>query len=50
MAWHVPTFLGDSLWRTEAGMPLLLARPGGGTPADYVEERAERFALLGIDP
>jgi hypothetical protein len=29
---------------------LLLARPGGGTPADYVQELSERFALLGIDP
>ena len=38
MAWHVPTTLGDALWRTEAGLPLLLARPGGGTPANYVEE------------
>jgi Phosphotransferase enzyme family len=38
------------LWRTEAGLPLLLARPGGGHPADYVQELSERFALLGIDP
>jgi aminoglycoside phosphotransferase (APT) family kinase protein len=50
MALHLRTTLGDALWRTEAGLPLLLPRPGGGTPADYVDELAERFALLGIDP
>ena len=50
MALHVRTALGDALWRTESGLPLLLARPGGGTPADHVQEPSERFALLGIDP
>ena len=49
MALHVRTSLGDALWRTEAGLPLLLPRPGGGTPDDYVDELAARFALLGIE-
>jgi aminoglycoside phosphotransferase (APT) family kinase protein len=49
MALHLRTSLGDALWRTEAGLPLLLARPGGGTPDDYVDELAARFALLGIE-
>ena len=48
MALHVRTSLGDALWRTEAGLPLLLPRPGGGTPDDYVQELAARFAMLGI--
>ncbi|HEX3803983.1 MAG TPA: aminoglycoside phosphotransferase family protein [Solirubrobacteraceae bacterium] len=49
MALHLRTSLGDALWRTEAGLPLLLARSGGGTPDDYVDELAARFALLGIE-
>jgi hypothetical protein len=49
MALHVRTTLGDALWRSEAGLPLLLPRPGGGTPDDYVDELAKRFALLGIE-
>jgi Phosphotransferase enzyme family len=49
MALHLCTSLGDALWRTEAGLPLLLARPGGGTPDDYVDELAARFALAGIE-
>jgi hypothetical protein len=44
-AWEAPGGVPLS-----AGLPLLLARPGGGTPADYVQELSERFALLGIDP
>jgi hypothetical protein len=36
-------------WRTEAGLPLLFPRPGGGTPDDYVDELATRFAQLGIE-
>jgi hypothetical protein len=28
---------------------LLLPRSGGGTPDDYVDELAARFALLGIE-
>jgi len=49
MALHLRTRLGDALWRTEAGLPLLLPRPGGGRPDDYVDELAARFALLGIE-
>lgn len=49
MALHLRTSLGDALWRTEAALPLLLPRPGGGTPDDYVDELAARFALLGIE-
>ena len=49
MALHVRTTLGDALWRSEAGLPLLLPRPDGGTPDDYVDEPANRFALLGIE-
>jgi aminoglycoside phosphotransferase (APT) family kinase protein len=49
MALHLRTTLGDALWRSEAGLPLLLPRPGGGTPGDYVDELAARFALLGIE-
>ncbi|HET7050128.1 MAG TPA: aminoglycoside phosphotransferase family protein [Solirubrobacteraceae bacterium] len=49
MALHLRTSLGDALWRTEAGLPLLLPRPGGGVPDDYVDELAARFALLGIE-
>jgi aminoglycoside phosphotransferase (APT) family kinase protein len=49
MALHVRTTLGDALWRAEAGLPLLLPRSGGGTPGDYVDELATRFALLGIE-
>lgn len=48
MALHVRTTLGDALWRSEAGLPLLLPRPGGGTPDDYVDELVKRFAQLGI--
>lgn len=50
MAWYVPTTLGDALWRTEAGLPLLLARPGGGTPADYVDELQARMSALRVGP
>jgi Phosphotransferase enzyme family len=49
MALHLCTSLGDALWRTEAGLPLLLPRPGGGTPDDYVDELAARFALAAIE-
>ena len=50
MALHVRTTLGDAMWRSEAGLPLLLPRAGGGTPGDYVDELAARFALLGMEP
>ena len=49
MALHVRTTLGDAPWRSDADLPLLLQRPGGGTPADHVDELATRFALLGIE-
>jgi aminoglycoside phosphotransferase (APT) family kinase protein len=49
MALHVRTTLGDALWRSNADLPLLLPRPGGATPGDYVDELAARFALLGIE-
>jgi Phosphotransferase enzyme family len=49
MALHVCTTLGDALWRSESGLPLLLPRPGGGTPNDCVDELAARLALLGIE-
>ena len=49
MALHVCTTLGDALWRSEAGLPLLLPRPGGGTPDDYVDELAARLTLLRIE-
>jgi hypothetical protein len=48
MALHVCTTLGYALWRSEAGLALLLPRAGGGTLADYVDELAGRLALLGI--
>jgi aminoglycoside phosphotransferase (APT) family kinase protein len=50
MAWHVRTTLGDALWRTEAGLPLLLPRPGGGTPSEYVDELKDRFDTLRVGP
>ena len=47
MALHLLNYLGDALWRTEAGIGL----PGpGDTPSAYVEEAAGRLAALGIDP
>jgi aminoglycoside phosphotransferase (APT) family kinase protein len=42
MALHLRTSLGDALWRTEAGLPLLLPRPGGGTPDQSLRRRARR--------
>ena len=50
VALHLCTTLGDALWRSDAGLPLLLARPGGGTPDDYVDELETRLARLGIEP
>ncbi len=47
MALHLVNYLGDALWRTEAGVPL--PEPGD-TPSAYVEEAAGRLAALGIDP
>lgn len=45
MALHLVNYLGDALWRTEAGISL--PEPGG-SPAGYVEEAAGRLAALGI--
>jgi aminoglycoside phosphotransferase (APT) family kinase protein len=50
MAWHIRTTLGDALWRNEAGLPLLLPRPGGGTPSDYVDELNDRLDTLRVGP
>ena len=47
MALHLLNYLGDALWRTEAG--IRLPEPGD-TPSAYVEEVAGRLAMLGIDP
>ena len=47
MALHLLNYLGDALWRTEAGIGL--PEPGA-TPSAYVEEAAGRLAALGIDP
>jgi len=46
MAWHVRASLGDALWRSDAGIPLADHR----TPPEWVDDLAERFSLLGIDP
>jgi hypothetical protein len=45
MALYLLNYLGDALWRTEAGVSL--PEPGGSPPA-YVEEAAGRLAALGI--
>jgi aminoglycoside phosphotransferase (APT) family kinase protein len=50
MAWHVRTFLGEALWRSKAGLPLLLPIPGGGTPQDYVDQLNRRFDALHRTP
>ena len=46
MAWHLRHALGDVLWRSEAGLLLGDHR----TPSQWVEDLAERFSALGIDP
>jgi aminoglycoside phosphotransferase (APT) family kinase protein len=46
MAWNVRQSLGDALWRSEAGIPLADHR----TPAEWVDDLAERFRALGIGP
>jgi aminoglycoside phosphotransferase (APT) family kinase protein len=47
MALYLLNYLGDALWRTEAGISL----PGpGDSPSAYVKEAAARLAALGIDP
>jgi aminoglycoside phosphotransferase (APT) family kinase protein len=47
MAFYLLNYLGDALWRTEAGISL--PEPGD-SPSAYVEEAAGRLAALGIDP
>ncbi|MFI6831475.1 phosphotransferase family protein [Kribbella sp. NPDC050241] len=46
MAWHLRNALGDALWRSEAGVPL----PDHRTPHAWVDDLAQRFTALGIDP
>ena len=46
MAWHLRQALGDALWHSEAGIPLNDHR----TPPQWVDDMAERFSALGIDP
>jgi Phosphotransferase enzyme family len=50
MAWHLRSYLGEALWRGEAGLPLLLPLPGGGTASDYVDQLSERFGMLRFMP
>jgi hypothetical protein len=45
MALHLLNYLGDALWRTEAGISL--PEPGD-SPSAYVEEAADRLAALDI--
>jgi aminoglycoside phosphotransferase (APT) family kinase protein len=47
MALFLLNYLGDALWRTEAGISL--PEPGDSPPS-YVQEAADRLAALGIDP
>jgi hypothetical protein len=47
MALHLLNYLGDALWRTEAGISL--PEPGD-SPSAYVVEAADRLAALGIAP
>jgi thiamine kinase-like enzyme len=46
MAWHVRTYLGDALWRSEAGIPL----PDHRTPIAWVDDLSARFDALHITP
>ena len=41
IALRIRTQLTDALWRTEAGLHLLLAQLDGGTPDAYVDELGE---------
>lgn len=45
MALHLLNYLGDALWRTEAG--IALPEPGD-SPAAYAREAASRLAALGL--
>jgi hypothetical protein len=46
MAWHTLTHLGDALWRTEHDVDL----PGGGTPASWVDDLADRLRQTTTSP
>jgi hypothetical protein len=46
MAWHLRQALYDTLWHSEAGIPLNDHR----TPPQWVDDLAARFSALGIDP
>ncbi len=46
MAWNLRQALGDTLWHSEAGIPLNDHR----TPPEWVDDLAARFSALGIDP
>jgi hypothetical protein len=46
MAWHLRQALYDTLWHSEAGIPLNDHR----TPPQWVEDLAARFSALSIDP
>jgi aminoglycoside phosphotransferase (APT) family kinase protein len=46
MAWHLRTALADALWRSESGVPL----PDHRTPEAWVDDLANRFEALGINP
>jgi phosphotransferase family enzyme len=46
MAWHLRQALYDTLWHSEAGIPLNDHR----TPPEWVDDLAARFSALGIDP
>jgi hypothetical protein len=45
LGWHVRTFLGDAVGRSDAGVAL----PGDGTPAMWVAEVATRVQVLGAE-
>lgn len=42
LAWHIRTVLGDALWRSEAGVPLV----DGGTVDGWVDELEARITAL----
>ena len=46
MAWHLRQALYDTLWHSEAGIPLNDHR----TPPEWVDDLAARFSALGIEP
>jgi aminoglycoside phosphotransferase (APT) family kinase protein len=46
MAWHLRQALYDTLWHSEAGLPLNDHR----TPPQWIDDLAARFSALSIDP